>query len=176
MSDVKNTEQGDKVLKAAIGQIERKIGKDACLSMGEAPAQRFIHISGPESSGKTTLSLALIAEVQKDGATCAYVDAKHALDPDYAAEIGVNVDDLLVSLPDTSEQALEIVDKLVQSQAVDLIVVHSAEALVPKAGTEGDAGEQRDGGVLAARWVSQAPHQITGTTSNQSCVLIFLSA
>ncbi|BBT18255.1 protein RecA [Metapseudomonas otitidis] len=130
-------------------------------------------IYGPESSGKTTLTLSVIAEAQRMGATCAFVDAEHALDPDYAGKLGVNVDDLLVSQPDTGEQALEITDMLVRSNAVDVIIVDSVAALVPKAEIEGEMGDSHVG--LQARLMSQALRKITGNIKNANCLVIFIN-
>jgi recombination protein RecA len=130
-------------------------------------------IYGPESSGKTTLTLSVIAEAQKLGATCAFVDAEHALDPEYAGKLGVNVDDLLVSQPDTGEQALEITDMLVRSNAVDVIVIDSVAALVPKAEIEGEMGDMHVG--LQARLMSQALRKITGNIKNANCLVIFIN-
>jgi len=130
-------------------------------------------IYGPESSGKTTLTLSVIAEAQKHGATCAFVDAEHALDPDYAGKLGVNVDDLLVSQPDTGEQALEITDMLVRSNAIDVIIVDSVAALVPKAEIEGEMGDMHVG--LQARLMSQALRKITGNIKNANCLVIFIN-
>jgi recombination protein RecA len=130
-------------------------------------------IYGPESSGKTTLTLSVIAEAQKLGATCAFVDAEHALDPEYAGKLGVNVDDLLVSQPDTGEQALEITDMLVRSNAIDVIVIDSVAALVPKAEIEGEMGDMHVG--LQARLMSQALRKITGNIKNANCLVIFIN-
>lgn len=130
-------------------------------------------IYGPESSGKTTLTLSVIAQAQKMGATCAFVDAEHALDPEYAGKLGVNVDDLLVSQPDTGEQALEITDMLVRSNAVDVIIVDSVAALVPKAEIEGEMGDMHVG--LQARLMSQALRKITGNIKNANCLVIFIN-
>lgn len=130
-------------------------------------------IYGPESSGKTTLTLSVIAEAQKLGATCAFVDAEHALDPEYASKLGVNVDDLLVSQPDTGEQALEITDMLVRSNAIDVIVIDSVAALVPKAEIEGEMGDMHVG--LQARLMSQALRKITGNIKNANCLVIFIN-
>ncbi len=162
-------EQRNKALQAALGQIEKQFGKGAVMRMGDherqtipaiptgsmgldialgiggLPKGRIVEIYGPESSGKTTLTLSVIAEAQRQGATCAFVDAEHALDPDYAGKLGVNVDDLLVSQPDTGEQALEITDMLVRSNAVDVIIVDSVAALVPKAEIEGEMGDAHVG-------------------------------
>ena len=149
------------------------LGLVIALGMGGLPKGRIVEIYGPESSGKTTLTLSVIAEAQKQGATCAFVDAEHALDPDYAAKLGVNVDDLLVSQPDTGEQALEITDMLVRSNAVDVIIVDSVAALVPKAEIEGEMGDSHVG--LQARLMSQALRKITGNIKNANCLVIFIN-
>lgn len=186
-----------RALAAALGQIERQFGKGAVMRMGDhertgipaistgslgldialgiggLPKGRIVEIYGPESSGKTTLTLSVIAEAQKSGATCAFVDAEHALDPEYAGKLGVNVDDLLVSQPDTGEQALEITDMLVRSNAVDVIIVDSVAALVPKAEIEGDMGDMHVG--LQARLMSQALRKITGNIKNANCLVIFIN-
>lgn len=186
-----------KALAAALGQIEKQFGKgsvmrmgdqdrqpipaistgsmglDLALGIGGLPRGRIIEIYGPESSGKTTLTLSVIAQAQKVGATCAFVDAEHALDPEYAGKLGVNVDDLLVSQPDTGEQALEITDMLVRSNAVDVIIVDSVAALVPKAEIEGDMGDMHVG--LQARLMSQALRKITGNIKNANCLVIFIN-
>ena len=130
------------------------LGLDVALGIGGLPKGRIVEIYGPESSGKTTLTLSVIAEAQKNGATCAFVDAEHALDPLYAEKLGVNIDEMLVSQPDTGEQALEITDMLVRSGSVDVIVIDSVAALTPKAEIEGDIGDSHMG--LAARMMSQA--------------------
>lgn len=182
---------------AALGQIEKQFGKGAVMRMGDherqaipaistgslgldialgiggLPKGRIVEIYGPESSGKTTLTLSVIAEAQKLGATCAFVDAEHALDPDYAGKLGVNVDDLLVSQPDTGEQALEITDMLVRSNAIDVIIVDSVAALVPKAEIEGEMGDMHVG--LQARLMSQALRKITGNIKNANCLVIFIN-
>ncbi|MDN5675377.1 MAG: recombinase RecA, partial [Pseudomonas sp.] len=182
-----------RALAAALGQIERQFGKGAVMRMGDQerqgipaistgslgldialgigglPKGRIVEIYGPESSGKTTLTLSVIAEAQKSGATCAFVDAEHALDPEYAGKLGVNVDDLLVSQPDTGEQALEITDMLVRSNAVDVIIVDSVAALVPKAEIEGEMGDMHVG--LQARLMSQALRKITGNIKNANCLV-----
>ncbi|MGB1062350.1 MAG: ATPase domain-containing protein, partial [Ketobacter sp.] len=174
-----------KALGAALSQIERQFGKGAVMRMGDQelqaipvistgslgldialgigglPKGRIVEIYGPESSGKTTLTLSTVAQAQKQGLTCAFVDAEHALDPIYAQKLGVNVDDLLVSQPDTGEQALEITDMLVRSNAVDVIIVDSVAALVPKAEIEGEMGDSHVG--LQARLMSQALRKITGS-------------
>ncbi|WP_416422873.1 recombinase RecA [Pseudomonas sp. App30] len=186
-----------KALAAALGQIERQFGKGAVMRMGDhdrqaipaistgslgldialgiggLPKGRIVEIYGPESSGKTTLTLSVIAQAQKMGATCAFVDAEHALDPEYAGKLGVNVDDLLVSQPDTGEQALEITDMLVRSNAVDVIIVDSVAALVPKAEIEGEMGDMHVG--LQARLMSQALRKITGNIKNANCLVIFIN-
>ena len=149
------------------------LGLDIALGIGGLPKGRIVEIYGPESSGKTTLTLSVIAEAQKLGATCAFVDAEHALDPDYAGKLGVNVDDLLVSQPDTGEQALEITDMLVRSNAVDVIIVDSVAALVPKAEIEGEMGDMHVG--LQARLMSQALRKITGNIKNANCLVIFIN-
>ncbi|MCY1346903.1 Protein RecA [compost metagenome] len=190
-------ENKKRALAAALGQIERQFGKGAVMRMGDherqaipaistgslgldialgiggLPKGRIVEIYGPESSGKTTLTLSVIAEAQKQGATCAFVDAEHALDPDYAGKLGVNVDDLLVSQPDTGEQALEITDMLVRSNAVDVIIVDSVAALVPKAEIEGEMGDSHVG--LQARLMSQALRKITGNIKNANCLVIFIN-
>ena len=186
-----------RALAAALGQIEKQFGKGAVMRMGDherqaipsistgslgldialgiggLPKGRIVEIYGPESSGKTTLTLSVIAEAQKMGATCAFVDAEHALDPDYAGKLGVNVDDLLVSQPDTGDQALEITDMLVRSNAVDVIIVDSVAALVPKAEIEGEMGDTHVG--LQARLMSQALRKITGNIKNANCLVIFIN-
>ena len=186
-----------RALAAALGQIERQFGKGAVMRMGDherqaipaistgslgldialgiggLPKGRIVEIYGPESSGKTTLTLSVIAEAQKSGATFAFVDAEHALDPEYAGKLGVNVDDLLVSQPDTGEQALEITDMLVRSNAVDVIIVDSVAALVPKAEIEGEMGDMHVG--LQARLMSQALRKITGNIKNANCLVIFIN-
>ena len=190
-------ENKKRALAAALGQIEKQFGKGAVMRMGDhdrqaipaistgslgldialgiggLPKGRIVEIYGPESSGKTTLTLSVIAEAQKAGATCAFVDAEHALDPDYAGKLGVNVDDLLVSQPDTGEQALEITDMLVRSNAVDVIIVDSVAALVPKAEIEGEMGDMHVG--LQARLMSQALRKITGNIKNANCLVIFIN-
>ncbi|MDY7218147.1 recombinase RecA [Denitrificimonas sp. JX-1] len=190
-------ENKKKALAAALGQIERQFGKGAVMRMGDhervaipaistgslgldialgiggLPKGRIVEIYGPESSGKTTLTLEVIAQAQKMGATCAFVDAEHALDPEYAGKLGVNVDDLYVSQPDTGEQALEITDMLVRSNAMDVIVVDSVAALVPKAEIEGDMGDSHVG--LQARLMSQALRKITGNIKNANCLVIFIN-
>lgn len=185
-------------LSAALGQIEKQYGKGAIMRMGDEsgrrdvpvvssgslaldialgigglPRGRVIEIYGPESSGKTTMSLHALAEAQKAGGTCAFVDAEHALDPTYAQKLGVNVDDLLVSQPDTGEQALEITDMLVRSGAVDVVVVDSVAALTPKAEIEGEMGDSHVG--LQARLMSQALRKLTGNIKRTNCMVIFIN-
>lgn len=186
-----------KALDAALGQIERQFGKGAVMRMGDQPREaipsvstgslgldialgigglpygRIVEIYGPESSGKTTLTLQVVAEAQKQGKTCAFVDAEHALDPIYAEKLGVDVDGLLVSQPDTGEQALEITDMLVRSNAVDVIIVDSVAALTPKAEIEGDMGDSHVG--LQARLMSQALRKLTGNVKSSNCLLVFIN-
>lgn len=186
-----------KALQAALGQIERQFGKgtvmrmgdqkhepipaistgslqlDIALGIGGLPKGRVVEIYGPESSGKTTLTLSVIAEAQKQVATCAFVDAEHALDPEYARRLGVNVDDLYVSQPDTGEQALEITDMLVRSGAVDVVIVDSVAALVPKAEIEGEMGDSHVG--LQARLMSQALRKLTGSIKQANCLVVFIN-
>jgi len=196
MSDA-NTEKA-KALQAALAQIEKQFGKgtimrlgegekiediqvvstgslglDIALGVGGLPRGRVIEIYGPESSGKTTLTLQVISEMQKQGGTCAFVDAEHALDVQYAQNLGVNLQDLLISQPDTGEQALEIVDSLVRSGAVDLVVVDSVAALVPKAEIEGEMGDSLPG--LQARLMSQALRKLTATIKKTNCTVIFIN-
>ena len=191
-------EQKNKALSAALGQIEKQFGKgsvmrlgedginkdieaistgslglDLALGIGGLPKGRVVEIYGPESSGKTTLTLHVIAEAQKAGGTCAFVDAEHALDPSYAEKLGVDVDDLLVSQPDTGEQALEITDMLVRSGAVDVLVVDSVAALTPKAEIEGDMGDSHMG--LQARLMSQALRKLTGNIKRSNTMVIFIN-
>ncbi|MCW8193246.1 recombinase RecA [Proteobacteria bacterium 005FR1] len=187
----------EKALQAALSQIERQFGKgtvmrmgdrekvkvpsistgslglDVALGVGGLPRGRIVEIYGPESSGKTTLTLQVIAEAQKQGGTCAFVDAEHALDPIYAEKLGVNVDDLIVSQPDTGEQALEVTDMLVRSNAVDVLVVDSVAALTPKAEIEGEMGDHHVG--LQARLMSQALRKITGNIKHANCLVIFIN-
>ncbi len=194
----KDTMDKQKALDAALGQIERAFGKgsimklgsreaatdsevvstgslglDIALGVGGLPRGRVIEIYGPESSGKTTLTLHVIAEAQKLGGTCAFVDAEHALDPAYAKKLGVNIDELLVSQPDTGDQALEIVDTLVRSGAIDVLVVDSVAALVPRAELEGEMGDNHMG--LHARLMSQALRKLTGSISKSRCMVIFIN-
>lgn len=189
-------DQKKEALKAALAQIEKQFGSGSVMTLGEQGSLkvetsssgsialddalgggyakgRIVEIYGPESSGKTTLTLHAIAEMQKSGGTCAFVDAEHALDPEYARKIGVDVDSLIVSQPDYGEQALEIVDALVRSGAVDLIVVDSVAALVPKAEIEGNMGDSFMG--LQARLMSQALRKITGVISKSSATVIFIN-
>jgi recombination protein RecA len=191
-------ENRKKALAAALGQIERQFGKGTVMRMGDAnfsrdvdvistgslgldvvlgvgglPRGRVVEIFGPESSGKTTLSLQVIAECQKQGGTAAFVDAEHALDPSYAVKLGVNVDELLVSQPDTGEQALEISDMLVRSGAVDVIVVDSVAALTPKAEIEGEMGDSHVG--LHARLMSQALRKLTSNIKRSNTLVIFIN-
>ncbi|RDV24356.1 recombinase RecA [Alteromonas aestuariivivens] len=186
-----------RALSAAVGQIEKQFGKgaimrlgdnqamdieaistgslsiDIALGIGGLPCGRVVEIYGPESSGKTTLTLQVIAEAQKKGKTCAFVDAEHALDPVYAEKLGVNIDDLLVSQPDTGEQALEICDMLVRSGAVDVVIVDSVAALTPKAEIEGDMGDSHVG--LQARLMSQALRKLTGNIKRSNTLCIFIN-
>lgn len=190
-------ENRKKALDAAVSQIERQFGKgtimrmgddnrevmpsistgslglDIALGIGGLPKGRVVEIYGPESSGKTTLTLQVVAECQKAGGTAAFVDAEHALDPSYAEKLGVNVDDLLVSQPDTGEQALEVTDMLVRSGAVDVIIVDSVAALTPKAEIEGEMGDHHVG--LQARLMSQALRKITGNIKRSNCLVIFIN-
>ena len=149
------------------------IGLDIALGIGGLPQGRVIEIFGPESSGKTTLTLQAIAECQKVGGTAAFIDAEHALDPNYASKLGVNVDELLLSQPDTGEQALEVTDMLVKSGSVDLIVIDSVAALTPRAEIEGDMGDHHMG--LQARLMSQALRKITGNIQRSNCMVIFIN-
>ena len=187
-----------KALDAAVAQIERAFGKgsimrmgarpdgqnvdvvptgslglDLALGIGGLPRGRIIEIYGPESSGKTTLALHVIAEAQKRGGACAFIDAEHAMDPTYARKLGVDLDNLLISQPDAGEQALEIADTLVRSGAIDVLVVDSVAALVPRAELEGEMGDSHMG--LHARLMSQALRKITGSVSKSKCILIFLN-
>lgn len=149
------------------------LGLDIALGIGGLPKGRVIEIYGPESSGKTTLALHVIAEAQKSGGVCAFVDAEHALDPSYAAKLGVDLDDLLISQPDTGEQGLEIADTLVRSGAVDVLVIDSVAALTPRAELEGDMGDSLPG--LQARLMSQALRKLTGSISKTNCMVIFIN-
>lgn len=187
----------DKALDAALSQIERAFGKgsimrlgqntnidieaistgslgiDIALGIGGLPKGRIIEIYGPESSGKTTLALSVIAQAQKKNGTCAFIDAEHALDPSYAKKIGVDIDNLLISQPDAGEQALEIADTLVRSGAIDVLVVDSVAALVPKAELEGEMGDSHMG--LQARLMSQALRKLTSTVSRSNTLIIFIN-
>jgi recombination protein RecA len=149
------------------------LGLDMALGVGGFPKGRIIEVFGPESSGKTTLALHVVAEAQKKGGTCAYIDAEHAMDPVYAKNVGVDVDSLILSQPDTGEQALEIADTLVRSGAIDVIVVDSVAALVPKAEIEGDMGDQHMG--LQARLMSQALRKLTASVAKANCIMIFIN-
>ncbi len=149
------------------------LGLDIALGIGGLPKGRIIEIYGPESSGKTTLSLHSVAEAQKNGGVCAFIDAEHALDPVYASKLGVDLDDLLISQPDTGEQALEIADTLVRSGAVDLLVIDSVAALTPRAEIEGEMGDSLPG--LQARLMSQALRKLTGSISKSKCMVIFIN-
>jgi recombination protein RecA len=186
-----------KALNAALSQIERQFGKGTVMRMGDQPREampsvstgslgldialgigglplgRIVEIYGPESSGKTTLTLQVVSEAQKLGKTCAFVDAEHALDPIYAEKLGVDVEELLVSQPDNGEQALEITDMLVRSNAVDVIIIDSVAALTPKAEIEGEMGDSHVG--LQARLLSQAMRKITGNIKNANCLVVFIN-
>jgi len=190
-------DQKKKALASALAQIDKQFGKGSVMKMGDQPLAkipsvstgslgldvalgigglpygRIVEIYGPESSGKTTLTLSAIAEAQKQGKTCAFIDAEHALDPIYAEKLGVNIDDLLVSQPDTGEQALEICDMLVRSGAVEMVVIDSVAALVPKAEIEGDMGDHHVG--LAARLMSQALRKLAGNIKRANCSVIFIN-
>ena len=186
-----------KSLESTISQIERSFGKGSVMKLGEKgvveidtipsgslsldialgigglPKGRIVEIYGPESSGKTTLSLHVVAEAQKNGGTCAFIDAEHALDPIYAKKLGVNTDDMLISQPDNGEQALEIADTLVNSNAIDVLVIDSVAALVPRAEIEGDMGDSHMG--LHARLMSQALRKLTGSISRSKALVIFIN-
>jgi len=194
----KDTMDKQKALEAALGQIERAFGKGSIMKLGQResavdisaistgslgldiglgigglPRGRIVEIYGPESSGKTTLALHTVAEAQKLGGTCAFVDAEHALDPGYARKLGVNTDELLISQPDAGEQALEIADTLVRSGAIDVLVVDSVAALVPRAELEGEMGDTHVG--LQARLMSQALRKLTSSVSRSNCMVIFIN-
>jgi recombination protein RecA len=194
----KDTMDKQKALEAALGQIERAFGKGSIMKLGQResavdisaistgslgldiglgigglPRGRIVELYGPESSGKTTLALHTIAEAQKLGGTCAFVDAEHALDPSYARKLGVNTDELLISQPDAGEQALEIADTLVRSGAIDVLVVDSVAALVPRAELEGEMGDTHVG--LQARLMSQALRKLTSSVSRSNCMVIFIN-
>jgi recombination protein RecA len=187
----------DKALEMALGQIEKQFGKGAIMRMGESthmqveaistgalsldlalgigglPRGRVVELFGPESSGKSTLAMHVVAESQRNGGICAYIDAEHAMDPNYARAIGVNVDDLLISQPDTGEQALEITDMLIRSGALDVVVIDSVAALTPRAEIEGEMGDAHVG--LQARLMSQALRKITATLSKSNTIAIFIN-
>ena len=196
--DNKKQAEKQKALDSALAQIERQFGKgsimklgaegaiqdikasstgslglDIALGSGGLPMGRIIEIYGPESSGKTTLTLHCVAEQQKNGGVCAFVDAEHALDPQYARKLGVDIDELLISQPDTGEQALEIVDTLVRSGAVDIVVVDSVAALTPRAEIEGEMGDSLPG--LQARLMSQALRKLTASISKSNCIVLFIN-
>jgi recombination protein RecA len=197
VEDSMNNEDRKKALDAALGQIERSYGKgsimrlgddnaveigsistgslglDIALGIGGVPKGRVVEIYGPESSGKTTLALHITAEAQKTGGTCAFIDAEHALDPTYARKLGVNLDDLLISQPDNGEQALEIADTLVRSGALNVLVVDSVAALVPRAELEGEMGDSLPG--LHARLMSQALRKLTGSIAKSDTTVIFIN-
>ena len=197
MTDKKKADK-QKALESALAQIERQFGKgsimklgdegavqeiaasstgslglDIALGIGGLPMGRIVEIYGPESSGKTTLTLHCVAEQQKRGGVCAFVDAEHALDPQYARKLGVDIDELLISQPDTGEQALEITDPLVRSGAVNMVVVDSVAALTPKSELEGDMGDSSVG--VQARLMSQAMRKLTGSISRSNCMVIFIN-
>jgi len=187
----------DKALDAALGQIEKQFGKGSVMRMGEnldmtiesiptgamaldlalgiggLPRGRIVEVYGPESSGKSTLAMHVVAEAQRNGGICAYIDAEHAMDPVYAKAIGVNIDDLLISQPDTGEQALEIADMLIRSGALDVLVIDSVAALTPRAEIEGEMGDSHVG--LQARLMSQALRKLTGTLSKTSTIALFIN-
>ena len=197
MNMATNNEDKERALAAALGQIEKQFGKgsimrlgdtqtldveavstgslalDVALGIGGLPMGRIVEIFGPESSGKTTLTLSVIAQAQKEGKTCAFIDAEHALDPIYASKLGVDVQSLLVSQPDNGEQALEICDALVRSGAVDVIIIDSVAALTPKAEIEGDMGDSHMG--LQARLMSQALRKLTGHIKTANCLVVFIN-
>jgi len=198
MDDSKSKVEKAKALAAALSQIEKQFGKgsvmklsdaevavdisvvstgslglDIALGIGGLPRGRVVEIYGPESSGKTTLTLQVIAEMQKLGGTCAFIDAEHALDVQYASKLGVKLEDLLISQPDTGEQALEITDALVRSGSVDMIVIDSVAALTPKAEIEGEMGDSLPG--LQARLMSQALRKLTGSIKRTNCLVIFIN-
>jgi len=164
---------GDNKMEAIEATSTGSLGLDIALGVGGVPRGRVVEIFGPESSGKTTLTLHIVAEAQKKGGTCAFVDAEHALDPIYAKKLGVNIDELLISQPDTGEQALEIADTLVRSGAIDVVVIDSVAALVPKAELDGEMGDSHMG--LQARLMSQALRKLTGSISRTNCTVIFIN-
>ena len=187
----------EKALNNALAQIDKQFGKGTVMKMGQAeyanvpcystgslgldmalgigglPRGRIVEVYGPESSGKTTLTLSTIAQAQKSGAVCAFVDAEHALDPQYAKKLGVNVGELVISQPDTGEQALEVTDMLVRSGGIDMVVVDSVAALVPKAEIEGEMGDHHMG--LQARLMSQALRKLTGNIKSANCLVVFIN-
>src|ERR1017187_4422201 len=191
------TDDRDKALEVALSQIEKHFGKGSIMRMGEnlhmqieaiptgalaldialgiggLPRGRVVEIYGPESSGKSTLAMHVVAEAQRNGGICAYIDAEHAMDPIYAAAIGVNVDDLLISQPDTGEQALEITDMLIRSGALDVVVIDSVAALTPRAEIEGDMGDTHVG--LQARLMSQALRKLTANLNRSNTIAIFIN-
>jgi recombination protein RecA len=191
------TEERDKALGVALGQIEKQFGKGSIMRMGETshmaieaiptgalsldlalgigglPRGRIVEVYGPESSGKSTLAMHVVAEAQRNGGICAYIDAEHAMDPIYAKAIGVNVDDLLISQPDTGEQALEISDMLIRSGALDVLVIDSVAALTPRAELDGEMGDTHVG--LQARLMSQALRKLTGTLSKSRTIAVFIN-
>ena len=197
VGDMATAPDRDKALATVMGQIEKQHGKgavmrlgddvrppieviptgsialDIALGIGGLPRGRVVEVYGPESSGKTTVALHAIANAQAEGGICAFIDAEHALDPDYAKNLGVKTDELLVSQPDNGEQALEIADMLVRSGSVDIVVIDSVAALVPRAEIEGEMGDSHVG--LQARLMSQALRKLTGTVSRSQCMLLFLS-
>ena len=162
-----------KALDAALGQIEKQFGKGAVMKLGDSANHMNVEIYGPESSGKTTVTLHMIAEVQKRGGIAGFIDAEHALDPVYAKNIGVDVDNLYISQPDNGEQALEITETMVRSGAIDIVVVDSVAALVPKAEIDGDMGDSHMG--LQARLMSQALRKLTAVISKSNCTVIFIN-
>ena len=193
----RDTVDKEKALQAALGQIERAFGKGSVMRLGEQPVVetevistgslgldialgigglprgRVVEVYGPESSGKTTLALHVVAEAQKQGGTCAFIDAEHALDAVYAKRLGVDIGDLLISQPDTGEQALEIADTLVRSGAIDMVVIDSVAALVPRAELEGEMGDVQPG--LQARLMSQAMRKLTASISRSNCMVLFIN-
>ena len=191
------TDDRSKALEVALGQIEKQFGKGSIMRMGEnlhmnlesistgalsldlalgiggLPRGRIVELYGPESSGKSTLAMHVVAEAQRNGGVCAYIDAEHAMDPVYARAIGVNVDDLLISQPDTGEQALEIVDMLIRSGALDVIVIDSVAALTPRAEIEGEMGDSHVG--LQARLMSQALRKVTANLNKSDTIALFIN-
>lgn len=197
MKCAENQANRQKALQAALSQIEKQFGKGSVMVMGQEPIKavetistgsftldvalgvgglpkgRIVEIYGPESSGKTTMTLSCIAQAQRAGGTCAFIDAEHALDPVYAEKLGVNINDLIVSQPDSGEQALEVTDMLVRSGAVDVVVIDSVAALTPKAEIEGEMGDAHVG--LQARLLSQSMRKLTGNIKNSNCLVIFIN-